>query len=122
MADPKSVEAGFYYIEEDGSYAKWAGVDTMPQLNFNSQELRNRLYRSPDSAMQKFLRPPFDQDGWRLDVAPELGRHGSDQLCKEVWREVRTSLKGVKGAHFPKGREEGHLSRGRGLERCQRVP
>ena len=96
MADPKSVEAGFYYIEEDGSYAKWAGVDTMPQLNFNSQELRNRLYRSPDSAMQKFLRPPFDQDGWRLDVAPELGRHGSDQLCKEVWREVRTSLKGVK--------------------------
>ena len=96
MADPQSVEAGFYYIEEDGSYAKWAGVDTMPQLNFNSQELRNRLYRSPDSAMQKFLRPPFDQDGWRLDVAPELGRHGSDQLCKEVWREVRTSLKGVK--------------------------
>ena len=96
MADPDSVEAGFYYIEEDGSYAKWAGVDTMPQLNFNSQELRDRLYRSPDSAMQKFLRPPFDQDGWRLDVAPELGRHGSDQLCKEVWREVHAFLKGVK--------------------------
>lgn len=96
MADPGSKERGYYYITEDGDYAKWAGVATMPQLNFNSQALRDELYRSPDSAMQKFLRPPFDQDGWRLDVAPELGRHGSDQLCKEVWREVRRHLKAVK--------------------------
>lgn len=95
MADPDCPEAGFYYIGKDGSYAKWAGIDTMPQLNFNSSLLRDRLYRSADSAMQKYLKPPFCQDGWRLDVAPELGRHGSDQLCKEVWREVHSHLKGL---------------------------
>ena len=96
VSDPDSDEAGFYYLSADGSYAKWAGVDTMPQLNFNSQKLRDLLYRSPDSAMQKYLRAPFFQDGWRLDVAPELGRHGSDQLCREIWRQVHDSLKAVR--------------------------
>lgn len=46
--------------------------------------------------MKKFLLPPYSIDGWRLDVAPELGRTETDQLCKEVWREVKTSLRGVK--------------------------
>ena len=46
--------------------------------------------------MKKFLRPPYSIDGWRLDVAPELGRTEIDQLCKEVWREVRASLREVK--------------------------
>ena len=92
-ADPSSEEAGFYYFNEDGSISCWDDVPTMPQLNFNSQRLRDLLYRAPGSAMGKFLVPPFGQDGWRLDVAPELGRHGRDQLCKEVWREVRKSLR-----------------------------
>ena len=94
-ADPESEEAGYYYIDKDGRFATWAGIDTMPQLNFNSQKLRDRLYRKEDSVMQKFLRKPFNQDGWRLDVAPELGRNKTDQLCKEVWREVHQYLKAV---------------------------
>ena len=46
--------------------------------------------------MKKFLLPPFDIDAWRLDVAPEVGRRGEDQLCKDVWREVRTEMHKVK--------------------------
>ncbi len=33
------------------------------------------------------------QDGWRLDVSSEVGRRGDDQLCEEIWREVRTAVK-----------------------------
>ena len=95
LSDPGSPEHGFYYF--DGTSARcWQGVKTLPQLNYRSEELRNRIYRRPDSAMQKYLQPPFNQDGWRLDVAPELGRTGSDQMTMEVWREVRKSLKALK--------------------------
>ena len=95
LEDPSSEEAGFYYIE-DGRARCWQGVQTLVQLNYGSSRLRDLIYRSPDSAMQKFVRPPFGIDGWRLDVAPEVGRAGSDQLCTEIWREVRRCLKGIR--------------------------
>ncbi len=95
VADKDSEERGYYYFS-DGEARCWQGVRTLPQLNYNSERLRERIYKSRDSVMQKFLLPPFSQDGWRLDVAPELGRAGSDQMTKEVWREVRKSLKAIK--------------------------
>ena len=71
-------------------------VSTLADLDYHSEALRNLIYKGKDSAMRKFLRAPFDIDAWRLDVAPEVGRNGSVQLTKEVWREVRKALKGVK--------------------------
>ena len=95
IEDPDSDEAGFYYLE-NGRPRFWQGVETLLQLNYRSNRLRDIIYRNPDSAMQKFIRPPFGIDGWRLDVAPEVGRAGADQLCRDVWKEVRKSLKGIK--------------------------
>lgn len=94
--DPSSEEASFYYRKSDGSFRCWAGVKTLPQLNYNSQKLRDRIYRDPDSAMQKYLKAPYYLDAWRLDVAPELARTEEDQMCREVWREVRACLKPVR--------------------------
>ena len=96
VEDPSSAEHGFYSFDENGNPRFWQGVKTLAQLNYTSDILRDCVYRAPDSAMQKFLRSPFMQDGWRLDVAPEVGRYGSVQLTKEVWREVRKALKSVK--------------------------
>ena len=70
LSDPDSVERGFYIFQEDGAVKYWQGVKTLPQLNYLSDELRDRVYRNEDSAMQKYLKEPFMQDGWRLDVAP----------------------------------------------------
>ncbi len=95
LSDASSEERGYYYFDGGGARC-WQGVRTLPQLNYNSEQLRDKVYRSPESAMQKFLRAPFMQDGWRLDVAPELGRTEHDQLTYEVWREVRKSLKTVR--------------------------
>lgn len=96
QADLNSEEASYYYKNDDGTFLYWQNVDTLPQLNYNNQKLRDIVYRSENAAMKKFLLPPYSIDGWRLDVAPELGRTETDQLCKEVWREVRASLRGVK--------------------------
>ena len=95
LVDENSEERGFY-VFENGEPRYWQGVKTLPQLNYRSQRLRDLVYRDRESAMQRFLRPPFMQDGWRLDVAPELGRTAADHLTQEVWREVRKSLKSVR--------------------------
>ena len=93
LADKNSKEASYYYIQEDGTVACWQDVPTLPQLNYNSQELRDLMYRKADSVMRSFLAEPFLQDGWRLDVANEVGRRGKDQLCQEIWKEVHVAVK-----------------------------
>ncbi|HKL57326.1 MAG TPA: glycoside hydrolase family 13 protein [Sphaerochaeta sp.] len=91
--DRGSEEASFYYFNEDGTVACWEDVPTLPQLNYNSPKLRELIYQSEDSVLIKFLKEPFGQDGWRLDVATVLGRRGEDQKCEEIWKEVRTAVK-----------------------------
>ncbi|AEV28177.1 glycosidase [Sphaerochaeta pleomorpha str. Grapes] len=93
ITDKNCLEASYYYIQKDGSVACWQDVPTLPQLNYNSQDLRDLMYRKADSVMRKFLAEPFAQDGWRLDVANEVGRRGKDQLCQEIWKEVHAAVK-----------------------------
>ena len=51
------------------------------------------MYEGPDAVMRHWLRPPFDVDGWRIDVANMLGRLGADQLGPEVARGMRDAVK-----------------------------
>lgn len=95
VADPQSKERGYYYFSEDGTSEKWNGVPTLAQLNYGNKELRDIIWRGEDSVLKSFLKPPFSQDGWRLDVAAEVGRTRTDDYCHEVWREVHESVKAV---------------------------
>ena len=96
LEDPLSKEREFFYFREDGTPESWQGVKTLPQLNYNSQMLRDYMYRNEDSVMKKYLKEPFSIDGWRLDVAPEVARRDKDQLTYEVWREINTELRKIK--------------------------
>lgn len=96
MSDRESDERGFYFFTSDGTPSCWHDVKTLPQLNYNSAKLRDYIYRLKNSVMKKYIQPPFNIDGWRLDVAPEVARHGDSQLCYEIWREIRRELKSVK--------------------------
>jgi len=91
--DHTCEEASYYFFNEDGTVACWQDVPTLPQLNYRSSTLRDQIYRSENSVMRSFLREPYLQDGWRLDVSSEVGRRGDDQLCEEIWREVRAAVK-----------------------------
>lgn len=88
--------SSYFTREKDGSIKYWNGVRTLADLDYSSEPLRDIIYRSSESAMQKFLKPPFSIDAWRLDVAPEVARTEDKSLCLEVWREVRKALKTVK--------------------------
>ena len=95
-----SKEAEYYFINDDGTYSMWAGILTMPKLNYGSQELRDIIYKSEKSVLQKWLKPPYNIDGWRFDVADCMGRNEVLDVHEELLREIRTYLKETKSDVF----------------------
>ncbi len=93
--NPDSVERNYYFIDKDNSYHGWFHVDTMPTLNYTSEELRDIIYRSEDSVLKKWLKPPYCIDGWRFDVADTFARNDLVQLADELWPQICRSIKEV---------------------------
>ena len=91
--NPDAKEREFYFFGDDNSYKAWFDVKTLPTLNYTSEELRDILYRSRYSLVKKWLKPPYNIDGWRFDVADTMARHDLIQLHHEVWPEIRKSVK-----------------------------
>lgn len=70
------------------SYDGWWGHDTLPKLNYEeSEELRDYILQ----VGRKWVSPPFNVDGWRLDVAADLG-HSPDYNHK-FWQDFRKVVK-----------------------------
>lgn len=93
--NPCAQEREYYYFGEDNSYHKWFGVETLPTLNYTSEKLRDVIYRSEDSVVKKWLKPPYYIDGWRFDVGFCMARMDERQMHHEIWPEIRKSIKGV---------------------------
>lgn len=91
--NPDSKERGYYFFYDNNTYYAWAGFDSLPTLNYTSEELRNEIYRAEDSVLKKWLKPPYSIDGWRFDVADVFARKDEVQLAHEVWGEVNRSIK-----------------------------
>ncbi|TDX52332.1 alpha amylase N-terminal ig-like domain-containing protein [Orenia marismortui] len=106
-----SKEREYYYFDEDNNYHGWAGVDTLPTLNYTSEELRDMIYQGEDSVIKHWLKPPFNIDGWRLDVANTMGRMNEKQMHHEIWPEIRKSIREensqayILGEHWTDDRE-----------------
>lgn len=94
--NPDSVERDFFFFEEDNSYYQWAGVETMPTLNYTSERLRDKVYRDDDAVLKKWILPPYNVDAWRFDVADVFARNEHADVHEEVWREMRQELTSVK--------------------------
>lgn len=95
--NPNAPEAEFFtFRHHPDDYATWLGVWSLPKLNYNSQELRRRVYGGEDAVFRRWLRPPFAADGWRVDVANMLGRQGTTQLRDEIGRELHRAVKGTR--------------------------
>lgn len=89
-----SKERQYYFFDDEtNQYDAWFNVETLPTLNYTSDELREEIYRGEDSVLKKWLKPPFSIDGWRFDVADVMARNNEIQLHHEVWPEIRKSIK-----------------------------
>ena len=72
----------------NGSYDGWWGHDTLPKLNYEgSQELMDYVLH----VAKKWVSPPYNVDGWRLDVAADLGH--SQEFNHHFWQEFRKAVK-----------------------------
>ncbi|MHB1172218.1 MAG: glycoside hydrolase family 13 protein [Lacisediminihabitans sp.] len=91
---PEAPESAFYYWldETNETYAAWLSVSSLPKFNWNSRELRRRFIEGPDSVVAKWLKAPYNLDGWRIDVANMTGRYREDDLNSEVRRTIRRTM------------------------------
>ena len=70
------------------SYDGWWGHDTLPKLNYeDSPELEAYILE----IAKKWVSPPYNADGWRLDVAADLGR--SNEFNHNFWKKFRKAVK-----------------------------
>lgn len=89
-----SEERGFYFFKENSNdYLGWFDVPDLPTLNYTSEKLRDVIYRNKDSVIRKWLRAPYNIDGWRFDVADVFARNNEVQLAHELWPEIRKSIR-----------------------------
>lgn len=70
------------------TYDGWWGHDTLPKLNYEGSRLLEDyiLYIA-----KKWVSPPFNVDGWRLDVAADLGH--SPEYNHQFWAKFREAVK-----------------------------
>jgi len=94
LADLAAPEAEYFtFHSHPHDFECWLGVRSLPKLNYRSQRLRDLIYSGPDAVFRRWLRQPYAIDGWRVDVANMLARHGKDQLESEVWAGIRQAVK-----------------------------
>jgi alpha-glucosidase len=86
-------EREFFYFDDEleHGYECWWGIPSLPKLDYGSGELRERMYDGEASVVRRWLRPPYDLDGWRIDVANMTGRLGAVDVLPEVAQGVRAS-------------------------------
>ena len=87
--DVNSPYRSFFRFEGDSNrYDGWWGHDTLPKMNYeNSPALFDDIMR----IARKWVSPPFNVDGWRLDVAADLGY--SPEYNHYFWKEFRRNVK-----------------------------
>ena len=97
LHEKKSIERGFYYWLDgsdlgDSNYVAWLGEKSLPKFNWNSAELRRRFIEGPDSVVATWLKPPYNLDGWRIDVANMTGRYLDEDLNQDVRQLIRQTM------------------------------
>ena len=70
------------------SYDGWWGHDTLPKLNY---EKSRDLFDYVMKIAAKWVSPPYNADGWRLDVAADLGH--SPEFNHYFWKEFRKAVR-----------------------------
>ena len=73
---------------DNQSYESWWNHNTLPKLNYEGSD---ELYQHILDIGRKWVSPPFNIDGWRLDVAADLGH--SPELNHRFWRDFRNVVK-----------------------------
>ncbi len=121
-----------YYFYDEGKYVDksgiaidfypWHGYTNLAKLNYSNEDLKMYIYGAENSIAKRYMRPPYNIDGWRLDaaedvnVAPrdykydpqlDINAKQTDEQQREanlkIWQEFRSAVRDVKEDAFVLG-------------------
>ena len=72
----------------NGNYDGWWGHDTLPKLDYEHSEALEKYILH---IARKWVSEPYNVDGWRLDVAADLGH--SNEFNHQFWKDFRKAVK-----------------------------
>ena len=80
----------YFNYNRNGEYESWWNNITLPKLNYeNSQQLEDEVMEIAGM----WVAEPYCIDGWRLDVAADLGH--SREYNHKFWRRFRREVKAI---------------------------
>ena len=101
-ADPASPKRDWFVLggHYPGGARTWYRAQNLPELNLEHPAVREHLYGGPDSVVRRWLRD--GADGWRLDVAYDLGFTVLQELTEAAHAEKPGSLVVGEIANYPR--------------------
>jgi cyclomaltodextrinase / maltogenic alpha-amylase / neopullulanase len=101
-ADPKSSYRDWFYFGKEfaGGARSWALAQSLPELNLENPRVREHIFGGTDSVVRSYLRDGVD--GWRLDVAPDIGFTFLGELTRAAHAQKPGSLIVGEIANYPK--------------------
>jgi glycosidase len=91
----------FYFGDEYPTGVRlWADVQSLPELNLENDQVKDYIYRKEDSVIRTYLKAGVD--GWRLDVAFDLGYQVLRELTDYAHQEKEGSLIVGETWNYPK--------------------
>jgi glycosidase len=86
FSDPKRRDWFTFDEKLPNGYLGWAGVASLPRLRLENPAVRRYLWGNANSVVQHYLRRGID--GWRLDVAFEMGPDYLAELTRSAHKVV----------------------------------
>lgn len=101
-ADPKSRYRNWFVFGPQfaGGARSWWLAENLPELNLENPAVRDHIYAKPDSVVRSYLRDGID--GWRLDVAVDIGFEYLAELTRAAHQQKPGSLVVGEIASYPK--------------------
>ena len=102
QSDPKSRYRDWFVFgpQYAGGARSWALAENLPELNLENPAVRDDLWNGHDSVVRGWLRDGID--GWRLDVAFDIGFRYLGELTQAAHAEKPGSLVVGEIANFPR--------------------
>jgi cyclomaltodextrinase / maltogenic alpha-amylase / neopullulanase len=100
-SDSSAYRDWFYFGPQfPGGSRSWAKAQNLPELNLENEKVRDYIFAKPDSVVQSYLADGID--GWRLDVAFDIGFNFLQQLTEAAHKFKPGSAVIGEIANYPK--------------------
>ena len=92
LNDPDSPYRDWFHFDADvqNGYVGWWGVANLPELNWDNPAVRKAFLNEDDGIVRHYFK--YGIDGWRLDVATELGFDYLKQITDTALSEKSDAL------------------------------